>query len=71
MSWLLWSLVLAPLVLGALWGDQWLRSRRLDGLRRVDPHGASDVEQMLYSPNPANLPMRDRSFEKPRDPNQF
>jgi hypothetical protein len=47
------------------------RQRRLDDLRRVDPHMASGIEQAYYDANPAALPMRDRSLEKPRHPNHF
>jgi hypothetical protein len=47
------------------------KQRHLDDLRRVDPHMASGIEQVHYSLNPASLPLRDRSFEKPRHPNHF
>ncbi len=47
------------------------RQRRIDDLRRVDPHMASDIEQVRYGPSNAALPMRDQSFEKPRHPNHF
>jgi hypothetical protein len=47
------------------------RQRRIDALRRHDPHLASEIEQVYYGINPATLPMRDRAFEKPRHPTQY
>lgn len=47
------------------------RRRHLDLLRLHDPQLASEIEQAAYTRNAAGLPMRDRSFEKPRHPNHF
>lgn len=72
----MWSLLLAlaALTLPVAVARYWAISRRqkhIDLLRLQDPQLASEIEQAAYGANPATLPMRDRSFGRPRRRNHF
>lgn len=70
----LYLLSIAALSLPVGLARYWALSRRrrhIDLLRQHDPEAASELEQAAYGASPATLPMRDRSFEKPRHPNHF
>jgi hypothetical protein len=63
-------LVLAVIVLALMAAGGWaLRDTagRADLVRRHDPHSAGTVEMLGEAWNPATLPMRDRSFDRPSD----
>lgn len=70
-QWVWWAfLLLLPVTVAFTWSMGRVR-KGMDAARRHDPHMVSGIEQVAYGGSEAALPIRDRSFEKPRHPNHF
>ncbi len=70
--WLAWVPLMLPVVLVLGWAVT--AGRKRGGVGRsynIDAQRDSTVSQVAYSPYESALPMRDRSFEKPRNRTQY